>query len=898
MIEVCISQACNLPVGFVLPPGISQVSDEETMSANLNQASGDAQLQRQAEDNPLTTTRHTAVDSATVSTPSSQQGEDYALNFEVQGLSCASCVARVEKALLQVPGVSEASVNLATAKAYVKTASTSVATKDIVQAVLSTGKQVATLTRNLQIQGMGCASCVAKIEKALAASPGVINAQVNLLTETANVECLAGVSWAQLAGVIQGLGYTVAAPEAAPAVASTTSANDKAWLTPSLAMALTLPLMLPMVAQIWGWHWMLPAWLQFLLATPVQFYFGARFYRAAWYALKNAAATMEVLVALGTSSAYGLSLYLWLQAWLKQSASVPHLYFEASAAVISLVLLGKYLEARAKTQTTDAIRALHALRPEQARVVTDAASQATSLIPVEQVEVGDSLIVQPGEKIPLDAVVISGRSDVDESLISGESLPVSKQAGDSVTGGAINGEGVLQLRCSHKAGAGMLARIIQLVEQAQASKAPVQRLVDQISAVFVPMVLLIALICLGAWLWYGAPLEQAMINAVAVLVIACPCALGLATPTALMVGTGVAARQGILIKDAAALELAHKVDLVAFDKTGTLTEGKPRLQALHVNPASPYQEQHMLALAASLQRYSEHPLAVAVRQAAAEASLELPISEHVQALAGRGVEGQINGQTWLLGSSRLCEERQVQIPPALHLVAQQAQQQGASLAWLMQVDADTPANIDADVAAYVHIHALFCFSDQLKPSAQQAVQQLQQAGIRTVILSGDNPGSAAAIARQVGISEVHASLLPGDKATHLQQFQAEGLRVAMVGDGLNDAPSLAAADVGISMASGTDVAMHAAGITLMRADLRLVADALSISRLSYKKIQQGLFWAFFYNVLGLPLAALGYLNPVFAGAAMALSSVSVIANALLLKRWRASASRQQKQGVL
>lgn len=838
------------------------------MSSNINQSTAQADLQIQ----PVPTPNHTETENA--------------LDFEVQGLSCASCVARVEKALLQVPGVSAASVNLATAKAYIKTGSNTVATKDLVQAVLSTGKRVATLTRSLQIQGMGCASCVAKIEKALVASPGVINAQVNLLTETASVECLAGVSWAQLAGVIQGLGYTVVAPAATVLAVSESAANDKAWLAPALAMALTLPLILPMFVQILGWHWMLPAWQQFLLATPVQFYFGARFYRAAWYALKNRAATMEVLVALGTSSAYGLSLYLWWQAALSQAATIPHLYFEASAAVISLVLLGKYLEARAKTQTTDAIRALHALRPEQARVVTDAAKQATSLIPVEQVEVGDSLIVQPGEKIPLDGVVIAGRSDVDESLITGESLPVSKQLGDSVTGGAINGEGVLHLRCSHKAGAGMLARIIQLVEQAQASKAPVQRLVDQISAVFVPVVLLIALICLGAWLWYGAPLEQAMINAVAVLVIACPCALGLATPTALMVGTGVAARQGILIKDAAALELAHKVDLVAFDKTGTLTVGKPRLQALHVNPASPYQEPHLLALAASLQRYSEHPLAVAVRQAAAEASLELPVSAQVQALAGRGVEGRIDGQTWLLGSSRLCEERQVQIPPALHLLAERAEQQGASLAWLMQVDGDV-ATTD-----YVHIHALFCFSDQLKPSAQQAVQQLQQAGIRTVMLSGDNPGSAAAIAAQVGISEVHASLLPVDKAAHLKQFQAAGLRVAMVGDGLNDAPSLAAADVGISMASGTDVAMQAAGITLMRADLRLVADALSISRLSYRKIQQGLFWAFFYNVLGLPLAALGYLNPVFAGAAMALSSVSVIANALLLKRWRASASRQ------
>ncbi len=816
--------------------------------------------------------------------------------LQVQGLSCASCVARVEKALLQVPGVSQASVNLATGNAYVSSGERKVATSALVQAIVGTGKRVASQSLSLQIKGMGCAACVAKIEKALLAYPGVIAAQVNLLSESAQIQSLAGVSWAQLASVVQKLGYSVTPPaDAAGADASAVPAvAEHDWIAPALALALSLPLVLPMFLQMLGWHLMLSGWWQLLLASPVQFYFGARFYRAAWYAIKNGAATMEVLVALGTSSAYGLSLYLWWQ-YLGQGAQThpPHLYFEASAAVISLVLLGKYLEARAKSQTTSALRALHALRPAQARVVIDQASAQSCMLAVDQVEIGDTIIVQPGEQIPLDAEVIAGRSEVNEALITGESLPVTKQVGDSVTGGAVNGAGVLTLKCSNKAGAGMLAQIITMMERAQASKAPVQRLVDQISATFVPVVLLLAGLCFIAWWWYSADVQLALINAVTVLVIACPCALGLATPTALMVGTGVAARHGILIKDAVSLETAHRVKLVAFDKTGTLTEGKPGLQQVQVNPASSYSAAQLLAIAAGLQRYSEHPLALAVRQAATEQDLPILSGENVSAMPGLGVTGTIDGQTWLLTSQRYLDElqTQVQIPQALSLLAQQAQQRGASIAWLLQEE-----NQGGQV--YRHVHALLSFSDKLKASAQQTIIRLQRAGLRTVMLSGDNPGSAQVIAAQLGIHEVHAGLLPAEKVQHLQQFQQAGFVVAMVGDGLNDAPGLATANVGISLASGTDVAMQAAGLTLMRNDLMLVAEALEISRLTYKKIQQGLFWAFIYNVVGIPLAACGYLNPVFAGAAMALSSVSVIANALILKRWRPASSHHPQSGAV
>jgi Cu+-exporting ATPase len=637
------------------------------------------------------------------------------------------------------------------------------------------------------------------------------------------------------------------------------------------AAALSLPLVLPMVGALWGAHLMLPAWLQWALATPVQFGFGARFYRAGWKALRAGAGNMDLLVALGTSAAYGLSLYEWLR---PGASAMPHLYFEAAAVVITLVMLGKWLEARAKRRTTDAISALQALRPDTARVQRDGVDVD---LPLAQVRVGDVVVVRPGERIPVDGVVLEGASDVDESLITGESLPVPRQAGDAVTGGAVNGAGRLLLRTRAVGAESTLARIVRLVASAQAKKAPIQRLVDQVSAVFVPVVLVCALLTLLGWGLLAGQWQQGLLNAVAVLVIACPCALGLATPTAIMAGTGTAARRGILIQDAQALELAHRIGVVAFDKTGTLTEGKPRLVALQAVDGD---EATLLRLAAALQAGSEHPLAHAVLQAAAERGVAVPAASAVRAVAGLGLAGDVEGQPLLLGSSRWMDSLGVD-RGALAAAAQALQDQGRTVSWLLRGQ-----------GADARLLGLLAFGDTLKPGAAAAVQRLHALGLRTVLVSGDNRGSAQAVAQALGMADVRAEVLPADKAAVVASLREQpgGGRavVAMVGDGINDAPALAAADVGIAMANdgggGTDVAMQAAGITLMRGDPALVAEAIALSRRTTAKIRQNLFWAFGYNVVGIPLAALGLLDPMIAGAAMAFSSVSVVGNALLLTR--------------
>jgi len=628
------------------------------------------------------------------------------------------------------------------------------------------------------------------------------------------------------------------------------------------AIALALPLVAPMLLQPFGIHWMLPAWAQFALATPVQFIFGARFYVAAWKAVRAGAGNMDLLVALGTSAGYGLSLYEWATA----AGRMPHLYFEASAVVIALVLLGKYLESRAKRQTASAIRALAALRPERAIQVIDGREQDVA---ISALRLGDLVLVKPGERFPVDGEVIEGQSHADEALISGESLPVPKQPGDKVTGGAINGEGRLLVRTQALGAETVLARIIRLVEDAQAAKAPIQKLVDKVSQIFVPTVLLIALATLIGWWLYGAPMETALINAVAVLVIACPCALGLATPTAIMAGTGVAARHGILIKDAEALERAHEVSSVVFDKTGTLTSGTPRIA--HVT-AVDGNEQALLKLAGALQRGSEHPLAKAVLDAAAERGLTVPDVSDSQSLTGRGIAGNFDGRRLALGNRRMLEESELSAGN-LSESAQAWEAEGRTLSWLIEQSPEPK------------VLGLFAFGDTLKPGALEAVQQLAARNIHSQLLTGDNRGSARVVAEALGISNVHAEVLPADKAATVTELKKTGV-VAMVGDGINDAPALAAADIGIAMGGGTDVAMHAAGITLMRGDPRLVPAALEISRKTYAKIRQNLFWAFVYNLIGIPLAAFGFLNPVLAGAAMALSSVSVVSNALLLKTWK------------
>jgi Cu+-exporting ATPase len=793
-----------------------------------------------------------------------------AIKLQVTGMTCASCVTRVEKSLRALPGVEDASVNLATEEASVRV-DPSVSADALAAALRKAGYDVATTEVALQVEGMTCASCVSRVERALLKVPGVSSASVNLATEKATVQALSTVPLAALKAAVEKAGYIAKAlDEGKPAAAK--ALPD--WWPVAVSTALTLPLIAPMLLQLVGIDWMLNGWAQLALATPVQFWLGWRFYRAGWKALRARAGNMDLLVALGTSAAYGLSVYLLFK---HAEHGMPHLYFEASAAVITLVLLGKWLEGRAKRQTADAIRALNALRPTTALVRRGGVDVE---VPVEQVAVGDLVVVRPGDRVAVDGEVLEGRSHIDESLVTGESLPVAKEIGDKVTGGSINAEGALTVRTLAIGAETTLARIIRMVETAQAGKAPIQRIVDRVSAVFVPVVLGIALVTFLGWFGVTGNWEQALINAVAVLVIACPCALGLATPTAIMVGTGVAARHGILIKDAEALEVAHSVTVVAFDKTGTLTEGKPALAA--VEPAAGGSRDDVLRWAAALQMTSSHPLAAAVLDKVRAERLTVPEAHGMTALPGRGVEGVVGGQALVLGSTRLLNELGMDAG-ALSQAAQRLERQGKTVSWLMRKD-DSRSEL----------LGLLAFGDTIKPSARRAVERLHELGIRTLLLTGDNQGSARVVATALGIDEVRAQVLPGDKAEVVQQLRAAGEVVAFVGDGLNDGPALAAASCGFAMAGGADVATETASVTLMRGDPRLVADAFDVSRRTYSKIKQGLFWAFAYNVLGIPLAALGLLSPVIAGAAMAFSSVSVVANALTLRRWRGAADSQAK----
>ena len=722
-------------------------------------------------------------------------------------------------------------------------------------------------TLDISIGGMTCASCVGRVEKALKKVQGVQDASINLATESARITYLASPNHndmpALLRRAVRNAGYEVRVQSALNAAEKEAQFSGWAGFMPVAAgIALSIPLMLPMFADWFGLHWMLPAWVQFALAAPVQFVLGARFYKAGWHAARALAGNMDLLVAIGTTAGFFLSVWLWLTA---PAGEIPHLYFESSAVVITLVLLGKWLETRAKHQTTAAIRALHALRPDTVHWI---GRDGEIDVPIADVLVNDRIAVKPGERFPLDGVVLEGETQVDESMLTGEPLPVAKIKGAAVTGGSLNGEGRIVLRVTAVGNDTVLAHIIRLVEDAQAAKAPIQRLVDKVSAVFVPTVLLIALATLLGWLGTGHSLETALIHAVTVLVIACPCALGLATPAAIMAGTGVAAQHGILIKDAQALELAHQIRTIAFDKTGTLTQGQPRL----INTVAP----EILYLAASLQTGSEHPLARAILVAAKEQAITPTSPTELKAVAGRGVEGCIDGKRFFMGSLRWMQELGVSAPTTENT----------------NLTTFTTSTVSA-LSDGTQILALFEFADAPKKEAADALAALHRRGIKVVMLSGDHRAAANAMALRLGLNpdagEVIADVLPADKAAHiaaLKSASSEKTIVAMVGDGVNDAPALAVADVGIAMGTGTDVAMHAAGITLMRGDLRLVAAALDISAKTVAKIRQNLFWAFAYNVIGIPLAALGYLNPMMAGAAMAMSSVSVITNALLLKRWR------------
>ncbi|MCP5311448.1 heavy metal translocating P-type ATPase [Cognatazoarcus halotolerans] len=781
------------------------------------------------------------------------------LELPVAGMTCAACATRIEKVLHRLPGV-EAEVNLAAERAVVRLSDAAVSGEKVLETITRAGFSVPRGEMQLSIVGMTCAACATRIEKVLNRMAGV-EAQVNLATERALVRYQPGLAdKSDIIDAIRKAGYD--AIESGQADREAEKARKEAAYRQELrrfwiAAALTLPLLAQMPAMLGGGghHDLLPRWLQLLLATPVQFWIGARFYRGAWSALRGGTANMDVLVALGTSIAYLFSLVVTLGGFEGQ-----YVYFEASASIITLILMGKLLEARAKARTSAAIEALVSLQPAIARVERNGELVE---VPVESLRQGDAFVIRSGDKVPVDGVVERGESAIDEAMLTGESVPVSKRVGDKVFAATLNGAGVLYCRATGVGSETLLAGIVRMVEAAQGSKAPVQRLADKVSAVFVPVVVSIAVLTLVLWWWLGGSFTPAMVNAVAVLVIACPCALGLATPTAIMVGTGQGARVGILVRNAEALELAEKVSVLAVDKTGTLTEGRPVLT--DVCPSEGVGEEQLLALAAGLEKGSAHPIASAITGGASAREIRAIDIDDVQAVAGKGIVGTLDGDRVALGSPAfICETLGVAGPL------------GAELA--------EKARTVVAVSRGSMLVGLLGVADRLRPGAREAVERLKGAGVRVVMLTGDNALTAAAIARECGIEDYRAGVLPADKAEAVRTLAGEGL-VGMAGDGINDAPALAAADVSFAIGTGADAAVEAADVTLVRNDLTGVYDAIELSRATLRKIRQNLFFAFIYNVLGIPLAAFGFLNPVVAGAAMAMSSVSVVTNSLLLRRW-------------
>ncbi|MGY8962067.1 MAG: heavy metal translocating P-type ATPase [Rhodospirillales bacterium] len=787
------------------------------------------------------------------------------VRLPIEGMTCPACATYLEKALLCVPGIESVSVNFALEQASVDVDPNKALISDVVAAVGRAGFLVPDDEFIFILHGMTCAACAARSEKVLFRVPGVSSASVNFAIERATVSAPKGtVTFDVLADAISKAGFHARKPSSDLSVDvlnKKQKALSKEFLTLIFATVLTLPLVSQMGAHVMGIGFHLSPWGELALALPVQFFAGARFYRGAWNVLRASSANMDVLVVMGTTAAFGYSVYLLA---LLGNAATGQLYFEASAVIITLVLFGKFLESRAKRGTTASIRSLMTLRPDVARVKRD---RDVMEVPVDQVRFGDMVLVRPGEKIPVDGYIEEGQIAVDESLLTGESLPVKKAPGDNVIGGSINGTALLTIRATRVGEDSTLSRIIKLVENAQSGKAPVQRLVDKVSAVFVPVVIVIATTTFAGWLFSGGTFEQALVSAVSVLVIACPCALGLATPTAIVVGTGAAARAGILIKDVEALECAHRVDTVIFDKTGTLTKGQPAVVDFQILSGS---ENDVISLASSVQTGSEHPLAKAILSLAHQKNISvLPVKEF-QSVTGRGVSGRVKDRGILFGNREFLDESGINTEPVLGRVMEW-EQNAHTVIWM---------SVDGTLAA------VFALADPVRKEAKTAVSILKRLGIQSLLLSGDAPAAAMAAAKLVGIDHAYGGVSPGDKAAAVSELHAKHHIVAMVGDGVNDAPALAIADVGVAMGSGTDVAMETAAITLMRSDPRLVAAAFGISRATWRKIQQNLFWAFIYNVIGIPLAAFGYLSPAVAGAAMAASSVSVVANALLLRRWR------------
>jgi len=792
-------------------------------------------------------------------------------SLQITGMTCATCAGTVERKLSQLRGVSKASVNLASEKATVEYDPSQATEQDLVRAVEEAGYGVAISEVVFDVTGMTCATCVQNIETALNGLDGVVSATVNLASEKAYVRYNPEViSVPRLKKAISDAGYkAVPADEKAGDYDRQARDREQRRLVLLLIFSFSLAIPVFVLSMVMPFDSNADNWLLLGLTTPVQFLVGWQFYIGTYKALRNRRANMDILIALGTTAAYVYSLLVTAM----PATFEGDVYFDTAALIISIVLLGRYLEARAKGRASEAIKKLMGLRPKTASILVDGVE---TQVAVEDVEVGQIVVVRPGEKIPVDGTVVEGASAVDESMLTGESMPVDKKAGDGVVGATINKDGLLKFRATKVGKDTALAQIIKLVEQAQGSKAPIQRLADSVAAVFVPVVVTIALVAFIAWFAIiGKPFVFALEASISVLVIACPCALGLATPTAIMVGTGKGAQNGILIKSAASLERAYRVETVVFDKTGTLTQGTPTVT--DVVPLDAVNQSEVLRLAASAEKGSEHPVGQAMVKAASKEGRHPSDPESFQALSGRGVLATVEGREVLLGNRILMSESGVEVAAAEERVVN------------LEIQGKTVMLLALDRKPV----GLIAVSDTLRDNAAEAIGQLHQMGLETVMITGDNRRTAEAMARQAGIERVLAEVLPDDKAKEIRGLQESGKVVAMVGDGINDAPALAQADIGIALGSGTDVAMESGDVVLVRNDLRDVVEAIRLSRYTISKVKQNLFWAFAYNTLGIPIAAgILYpwnhtlLNPIIAAAAMAFSSISVVTNSLLMNRYR------------
>jgi Cu+-exporting ATPase len=798
------------------------------------------------------------------------------IKVKIKGMTCAACSSRIERALAKMHGVQSAAVNLAAENATVEYQPGAVTPQMILDKIEETGYTPVMDKAELKIKGMTCAACSARIEKGLEKLPGVARAAVNLATEKATIEYNpAEIGAADIIKAVEKLGYGAAPVGGRPLEDTERAEREREFRRQRnlviFSAVLSAPLLANMVVMLLNLHHLVPeffmsALFQFLLATPIQLVAGAGFYRDAYRSVRGGSANMSVLVVLGTSAAY---IYSVVVTFFGSRIGVSEVYFETSAVIITLVLLGKMLEAAAKGRTSEAIKKLIGLQPKIARVIR---AGHEIEVPVEDVQVGDLVVVHPGERIPVDGVIREGYSAVDESMLTGESLPVDKKTGDSVIGATINKLGTFRFEAIKVGKDTALAQIIKIVEEAQGSKAPIQRMADIIAAYFVPVVIGVAVVTFLAWYLFGAPgnFTRAMLCFTAVLVIACPCALGLATPTSIMVGTGRGAEFGILIKGGEYLEKTHLLTAVVLDKTGTITRGEPALTDLLPSPRYKGHESELLEMAGRAEKNSEHPLASAIARYAREKGAKLVDPQQFEAIPGHGVSAKIEGRRVLLGTRKLMQDNSVDIDKLVREV-EKLEEEGKTAMFMA---------LDGLLAAVIGV------ADTVKDSSKVAVDRLKQMGLEVWMLTGDNRRTADAIARQVGIENVLAEVLPEEKAGKIEMLRGGGLVVGMVGDGINDAPALATADIGFAIGTGADVAIEAADITLMRGDLNGVPDAISLSRATIRNIRQNLFWALFYNSVGIPVAALGFLNPVLAGAAMAFSSVSVVSNALRLRRFR------------